>query len=358
MLASLRSAALLALTAFSLVACGEETEFLTDLSTAEATEDIALTEASFESEQVVALADLGPQINAALNGVSPAARVSAIVAAGPTPAVTAAPRMVEPVAPVPDEPLASIPASALGKTYEWSSGLQQYAQTARAGAPANAVRFILYRVNPETFVPLEPLEEVGTADLSNDGTAARPVARLVVRNLGGTVVLDYVATLSGTNATPSFSIQGSAGTGPNAATFSLTVGYNLISGNVAASWRTAIPTRGLTTRTTLAIGAETFTLNGVMQRGLRRVSLGGTLSFESGGQLTVKVGDRTFARIVVTFPVGGGLPVTTITNADGQPLTPEEEATLDRIFDWFITSVEWPNRLIFPVAALLGVAIE
>lgn len=350
MLATFRSRAFLALTAFSLAACGEETKFLTELSPEEATADIELTQVAFETDQTLALLDLSGSIDQALLELGGAPALSAVVAAGPMPAPQRFSRLMESVDEVTVAPMATIPAAAVGKTYEWNALAGSYEQTARTGAPANGVRFVLYRVDSTTFLPVEPLEEVGFADITSEGTASNPAARLTVKTTGGTTVFEYLARVGGTQSVPSFNVQGTAGTGPNAATFSLTVGVNLVSQNITADWRTAIPARGLTTRTTLGIGEETFTINGVMQRGLRKVSIGGTLNFFTGGQLTVKVGDATFARITTDDEFN-----TVITNAEGQPLTAEEEATLDLIFQWFASSLSWSQALLNPVYVVLGV---
>ncbi len=348
MLATFRSRALLALTVFSLAACSEETEFLTDLSTAEATADVELTAAAFETPQTEALVELGYEIDAALGGG--VAVMSSVVAAGPSPDARTAARLLETFESAPAEPMAAIPAGALGKTYAWDLGLEQYVQTAATGAPANGVRFLLYAIDTMTYLPADPLVQVGTLDITTGGTQSRPTGTVTVKNNAGTTVLEYTATVGGTQQAPSVSIAGTAGLGPNASTFSLTVGVNLISQNVTATWRTAVPNRGLTTRTTLGFNEEGFTMNGVMQRGLRRISISGTLSFASGGTLTVKVGDRTFAQITTDAEFN-----TTVTNADGEPLTPEEEATLELIFEWFSRTFDWMDALTGPLGAILGV---
>jgi len=352
MLVSFRSRALLALTVFSLAACGEETELPTDLATAEATEDIELTQAAFGTPQTTALVDLGTAIDDALIAAGGGATLASVVAAGPAATATAPRSLVERIEGVDGGTMTSLPASGLGKTFEWDVVDDRYEMTARAGAPDNGVRFILYTINPITLEPAEPLVEVGTVTVTQGGTADRPTATLTVQNTAGTTVFSYTATRSGTASVPSFNISGNAGVGPNAATFSLSVGVNVINRTITADWRTTIPARAFTTRTTLGINPNTgaVALRGIMQRGLRRVEISGSFNAEFGGQLTVKVGDRTFARIVLD-----GADGVTITNAEGQPLTPEEEATLELIFEWFESSLTWYSALLDPVYAALGV---
>ncbi len=359
MLASFRSRAALAATLFTLAACGEETKLPTDLDTAAVTEDVELTQAAFENTQTEALTGLGYAIDNALIGFGglPASMAS-IVAAGPTQPSDprSAARLVERA----DEFTAggtasAIPAAVLGKTLVWNTTTDEYelSEPAIAGAPANGVRFRLYEIDELTGFPVEPLVYIGYADLTREGTQNNPAARLAVYTAAQVKIFEYVATVGGTQQVPSFRVEGTAGIGPNAATFSLTVGVNLTNGTVTAVWRTAIPARALTSRTTLAIGEATFTINGVMQRGLSKVEISGTLNFEAGGQMTVKVGNAVFARI--TIDLEGG---TTITNPEGGALTPEEEATLQAIFDWFDSTWNWYGALLDPVYTVLDVPLN
>jgi len=352
MLASFRSRAFLALTVFTLAACGEETKLPTDLATAEATEDIELTQAAFETTQTLALVDLGVEIDEALIAAGGGATLASVVAAGPMATDAARRSVVERIEEVDAGTMTALPASSLGKTFEWDVVDDRYEMTTRTGAPENGVLFVLYTINPTTLQPAEPLVEVGTVSITQGGTADSPSATLTVRNTAGTSVFSYTATRGGTPSVPSFNVSGNAGVGPNAATFSLSVGVNVINRTVTADWRTTIAARALTTRTTLGINPQTgaISLRGIMQRGLRRVEISGSFNSEFGGQLTVKVGDRTFARIVLN-----GEDSVAITNAEGQPLTPEEEATLELIFEWFQSSLTWYTALLDPVYAALGV---
>lgn len=352
MLVSFRSRALLALTVLALAACGEETELPTDLATAEATEDIELTQAAFDTPQTTSLVELGAAMDDALVAAGGGATLASVVAAGPLATTTAPRRIVERVEGVNGGIMTALPASSLGKTFEWDVVDDRYEMTARTGAPDDGVLFVLYTINPITRAPAEPLVEVGSVSITQGGTANSPSATVTVRNTGGTSVFSYTATRGGTQSVPSFTVSGNAGVGPNAATFSLSVGVNIINQTLTADWRTTIPARAFTTRTTLGINPNTgaVTLRGIMQRGLRRVEISGNFNAEFGGQLTVKVGDQTFARIVLDG--AGGVA---ITDAEGQPLTPEEEATLELIFEWFESSLTWYSALLDPVYAALGV---
>ncbi len=62
--------------------------------------------------------------------------------------------------------------------------------TDRTGAPANGVRFLIYAVNPITFVPVEPLQEVGYVQLTDLSGSSTQAARVIVVS-GETTYLDY-----------------------------------------------------------------------------------------------------------------------------------------------------------------------
>ncbi len=358
MLASLRSRAALAAAVLVLAACGEETKLPTELETAAVTEDVEITQAAFENPQTASLSELGYAIDNALIdfGGLPTSMAS-IVAAGPTKPSDprSARRMLNRVdAFTASEPVSALPAAVIGKTLVWNLVSEAYEISDLTGAPAAGVRFRLYSIDENTGLPADPLVYVGYVDLVRQGTAASPAARLSVHTVAGVKLLEYVATVGGTPQLPSFRVEGSAGVGPNAATFTLTVAVNVINGNVTAIWRTAVPARGLTSRTTLGIGQTTFTLNGVMQRGLSKVEIVGTINFVTGGQLTVKVGNRTFATMT-TNAMG---ETSGFVNASGEPLTPEQEETLEAIFRWFDSTWNWYGALLDPIYTVLDVPLD
>lgn len=357
MMASVRSRAALVSALFALAACGEGTQLPTTLETADVMEDVELTQAAFENTQTASLAELGSAIdNALLSFGGLPTSMASIVAAGPSRPSDprSARRMLDRVDDfTASEPVSAIPAAVIGKTLVWNLTTEQYELSTLTGAPANGVRFRLYQIDPLSGLPASPLVYVGYADLSREGTATSPVARLSVSTTGGIKLLEYVATVGGTRQAPSFRVDGSAGLGPNAATFSLTVALNSSTGTVTAVWRTTIQARGLSSRTTLAIGQSTFTLNGVMQRGLSKVEIVGTLNYQTGGLLLVKVGNRNFAQMTISSL---GEP-TNFTDANGQPLTPEEEATLEAIFTWFNSTWNWYGALLDPIYTVLDVPL-
>ena len=77
--------------------------------------------------------------------------------------------------------------------------------------------------------------------------------------------------------------------------------------------------------------------------------INGTIGFFSGGTLTVKIGNRLFATVVITESD------VTITGRDGGALSAEDEETLYRIFDWFESAFGVPDALLGPLFTVLDV---
>jgi hypothetical protein len=94
---------------------------------------------------------------------------------------------------------ALFPPALVGKTFEWDFTAQQYDTTARAGAPSNGVRFILYAIDPLTGDPAAPAPgtEVGYIDLKDEGSISQPKVHVIVAGVGGApVYVDYTVSIS------------------------------------------------------------------------------------------------------------------------------------------------------------------
>ena len=87
------------------------------------------------------------------------------------------------------------PPELLGVTFEWSLLEGHYVPTARADAPANGVRFILYAIDPLTRTPTDPLTETGHLDLTDEGGTS--TTRLGLEAVSGSqTLIDYFIELS------------------------------------------------------------------------------------------------------------------------------------------------------------------
>jgi len=85
---------------------------------------------------------------------------------------------------------ALFPADVLGKTLVWSTDSSRYVVGQQAGAPANGVRILLYAVDPGTQEPVQPLQELGHLDLTDESTVQ--ANRLgVLLTLGTSTIASY-----------------------------------------------------------------------------------------------------------------------------------------------------------------------
>ena len=60
---------------------------------------------------------------------------------------------------------ASVPAEYLGVTFVYNAEINQYEPSELTGAPADGVRFLVYAINPISGLIIEPVVEVGYADI-------------------------------------------------------------------------------------------------------------------------------------------------------------------------------------------------
>lgn len=345
----LRLTATLAALALAASACGEGESLPTTLDVAASDADLAAIETAFETPQVQSFAGLGYLMDGALASTGGAvirlplemlrdgaeqplayhkARVTQLMEEGTT--------------------ASAIPVSALGKTFEWNTTTDQYEPTSRVGAPANGVRFIVYQTDESEYAPLEPLVELGYVDF----TRGTNTATVSLHNVGGTKVMEYTATVSGTQNAPAFSVEGFIGAGANQVTFNLAFGISVLNGTITATWRVEVPARGLSTRVQIAIGESNVTIGALWRAGVRKIEMAGTIG-SSGGTIVVRIGGRVFANITINQFDG-----VTITNATGGPLTAEEEATLERIFEFFESAFEAPDVLLAPLYTLLDIDLS
>ena len=231
---------------------------------------------------------------------------------------------------------AAIPSEVAGKTFEYNGA--EYGPTDRTGAPSNGVRFIIYAVNPITLQPYTPLQEAGYVQLTDlSGTTTQAARVVVVSN--DITYLDYTVTASATVTGGRITVAGYVTDGEHRANVSLRAAVTEAAG-LSLVYGVDVPERDVSidlTMTTTGLDQETATVN--IDLGMSgpngTVSMSGQFT-GAGGTITVRVNGDVFAHVASS---GAGEPI--ITGADGQPLTPDEEAAFQNIFaltgDAFIT---------------------
>ena len=315
--------------------------------------DMAAAEGAFNGEQTTSFAVLGPSMSAVLGGSGLAARTGALVVHGATGDATRYGQLLTSLVPrQASSPVsaATIPSNALGITFVWDTGTHSYVASSQAGAPADGVRFQLYAVDPVLLQPVEPLVEVGYVDLVDHGTAS--AVDLTVKVVeGGVVYLNYQVTATPTANGGVIGISGFATNGTTVANFDL---QNSITGIdtspvISFNYHIGVPARHVSvdwsaTQANLSDTEVGITLTLAITGPNGQVRITGSYGV-IGGSFQVKVNGELFATVAIDAQTG--TPV--ITGATGEPLTADEEASLQTILGFYQGSAEVFAALLSPL---------
>lgn len=252
----------------------------------------------------------------------------------------------------------AIPAFALGKTFVYDPEAGAYEVSDVPGAPSNGTRFVLYAVDPVFGEPVEPLVETGHVDLTRTAGANSATARVEVFAAGvsNLKVLDYLARVAGSATSPRIELEGFATNGQDRVEFTLVTAFSFADDRVSLNWRTEVPTSDLVLRLEQSfIDDENprFNIDAAVVSANGRIDLDGTVTDEEGGALVVKVNGEDFATMELAT---GEDEEPTILNADGEPLTEEEQSTLLQIFEWFAGAFIVFLALMAPMGTVLDAA--
>jgi hypothetical protein len=237
---------------------------------------------------------------------------------------------------------AAIPPEYLGVTFTYNVETDEYEPSELTGAPDDGVRFIVYAVNGISGEIVEPLVEVGHADIVTTESASAMTVRIVLVS-GDVTFLDYTvgATVSG-SSTFTLSISGSVSNGDDTVNFDLD---NVLTEDSAQiDYTLTVPSRG-----GFRIDFEGQGSDGIITLALEARGPHGTVAVEgsennTSGSYEVEVNGEPFATITTTT---GEPPV--ITGADGEPLSDEERAVLLAIYLRFLQGFDFFEDLIDPI---------
>ena len=248
----------------------------------------------------------------------------------------------------------SIPATALGKTFVYSTADGHWVVSDRTGAPTDGVRFVLYAVDPLTHQPVTPLSETGYVDIiDHSGTSSVDVRVLAVS--GTTTFIDYHVTASGGTSGGTIRVQGFISDLTDRADFDLKAGvsFNGTTGSITLDYDLQIPTRDVTIQFTLH--ADSFSTAGadgslslLMQGPHGKVQMDGDFT-STGGTLAVEVNGAAFATITLDASFNP-----TVTGSTGEPLTDQERQALEQITRVAGGAFEMINQLLAPANALIA----
>ena len=256
-----------------------------------------------------------------------------------------------------------IPDPIMGTTFEWDTAGNAYVATARAGAPANGVRFILYGVNPITDEPIEPLVEVGLVDLMDESTTGNLRLHIRVQGVGGTpTYLDYTAAIVVGSTSFTATVNGSVSNGEGGAalkTLTFNVSFQVSQNAVTESASYDLNSPSISVDVFLRLTAGVSAINVAVDFRFARpgeiVRLLASMTLASigddlvvSGTISVTVNNGIFARATAT---GGAEPVWV--RHDGTALTPEELGALQRLFSAVARFFDFTTDLLDPVDELI-----
>lgn len=249
--------------------------------------------------------------------------------------------------------LAVIPAEYLGQTYTYDPVDDRYELSELTGAPANGVRFILYAVNPVTGDPVDPLQEVGYADLLDQSTASSNSIRvqLVSNNV---TYFDYGVTGSGTETSMQVVLDGYVTDGTTRVNFDLhnsAVQTGEESGAITFDYNLSIPSREV--QLDYLVVLATSGSGGSIDVDLSVNGANGSVGIEGQltdgpGVLTASVNGDDFALINMNED-----QVTSITNPEGGELTAQETGALVAVWAAVLRGLDIFEDLLDPIDNLL-----
>lgn len=232
------------------------------------------------------------------------------------------------------------PSNFLGTTFEWDDGLGRYAMTARTGAPADGVRFILYAVDPFSGEPVVPLNEIGWLDLIDEGNASATQLR-VLANTGGVDRLDYTVSASyallGDVVEATATGAGFISDGTRALVFNLvqTVSFNTVAETMRVDMLYDLRMDDENVRVVVEVGSD-------IDLSASDLGLDVMLTVTDGGNVTmldvaVDETENISGSVVhngqTVALMDGSTSSPMFTDAGGEPLTSAEIAALTEVFD-------------------------
>lgn len=244
---------------------------------------------------------------------------------------------------------ANISPELLGTTFMYDVSVQHYVASDLTGAPANGVRFLLYAVNPVTGVPVEPLVEVGFADVT---TTQNSVNIVVVSE--DVTYLDYSATITASSMTSgSVNVSGYVTNGHDRVNFDLENGITLndTSTELSLDYLLTVPTRSGFRIDLESDASIADTQNSTVSLDLTARGPHGTVNIAGSetngtGTFQVKVNGDLFATIDVSAASSAA-----VTGANGEALSADERAALEDVFYMFGGGLEFFSALLGPLAA-------
>lgn len=254
-----------------------------------------------------------------------------------------------------------IPDTMYGRVFEWDETTDQYTFQGTTVTNLNGVRFVLYALGLDGAV-FEPVTAIGTLDIIDQSTLSLLQLHILVQNSGGTTTfVDYTAALqagSTTTATVTGSISNGLGGGSNK-TLSFDQTFTVNDGGARAQATFALNNPAITLMLNESV---TFSQpNIIINADFRLIQSGETI--RTVGRITLNT-QTLDVEVNVTVYVDGhpvasirgdpSVPSTQWVDAGGEPLTLEDLAALDALFDAFTNFQLAVEGLFIPIGTFAG----
>jgi hypothetical protein len=354
-----RSAMAVALASLTLAGCGGESTPDAPFNPTGTSADVEAMNATFASPTFASFSTFSLMFDAALGG-SPIISTSAVAidvrgsgthgirAAAARAAQRLAASLIQHKAPNGlSAAMMAIPAAVAGKTFIYDLATASYVASDATGAPANGVRFILYEVDPVSFLPKDPLVETGYVDITDVSTGTTQAARVQVVG-GATTYIDYTISASSGATSGRVSVLGYVTDGITRANLKLQSTIT-ISAGLTLSYSITMPDREVAINLTVSVADVTLpdspiNVNLTMRGPNGTVSMTGQFAATSG-TINVRINGTAFATITTD-----GTTVT-YTRTDGTPLSNEDLAALDGVFQVQSSAFTSFDQMMAPVGA-------
>ena len=245
---------------------------------------------------------------------------------------------------------AAVPAGVAGKTFVYDANSATYVASDLTGAPNNGVRFILYAVDPVSYIPVEPLVETGHVDLIDLSAGSTQAARVLVVS-GGTTYVDYTVTATSGASSGRITVIGMVTDGTTQANINLRSTITYTAG-LTLTYSLDVPQREVSIDLSVNVSdvsqqISPINVNLVMAGPNGTIVLSGQFT-DTSGTLNIRVSGHAFATITTDGTT------TTITRNDGTPLTDDEEQALEGIFEMQSSAFVSFDQMLAPVGALFS----
>src|SRR4051812_20507477 len=150
----------------------------------------------------------------------------------------------------------AIPTAGGGKKFIYDAGTRTYVASDLSGAPANGVRFLLYAVDPVSYLPVDPLVETGHVDITDLSSGTTQAARIQVVS-GSTTYIDYTVSASSGATSGRVTVLGYVTDGTTTANINLRSTIT-VSAGLTLTYSLTMPSREVAINLTVSVSDVTL----------------------------------------------------------------------------------------------------